>query len=665
MAAISACGGETVIVVETVVVEKEVKGDTVVETVVVEKEVKGDTVVETVVVEKEVKGATVVETVIVEKEVKGATVVETVIVEKVVDGKTITVIETVVVEKEVVVEVTPAPPTATPKQVFEANLPEPKSSNGQVTVLFAEIAPGTGLNSAGLDEQFHLFGVGEAAFRKSAGESAAPALATGWELNSDLSGGKLFLREGVQFHGGYGEMTAKDIAYTINDSNSNINPNSVQFNAGDFASVFGSNPFEVVDDYTVSFKFATDPDGNPVFDPRWNTELLNDHGQSFSVQSTAVRDQNGEDWMRDNPLISTGPFEIVEWTQNDKGIIEPVSWDHWLVNPKVDRITFVQVPESTTQKAMMRTGEADIANLIASGDFPEMQQRGYTKIATPGSGAPYGIFFTGNLWEKTHALTGEPLDLDGVFVRPEPWIGLVDDPESMEKARLVRQALARGFDRDKINDVLLDGLGNPVHVHYFLPTDSRWDTKYNYDYDPDLANQMLDEAGYERDSNGIRFDMPFFLQRSAVYEVGEAIAGYWQELGINVSVLKYNYLTFRPSVVQRTARMPWMTPCDWSKYTAWDAPKVATMTSLTRGGYSCGVEDPHIAEQYKRVAAETDPEVRSQINDELLEYMHNWALNVGAIQYPAGIWVNPKKITSWPVVGQTFAALEYEFIEAN
>lgn len=45
-----ACGGETVTVVETVIVEKEVKGDTVVETVIVEKEVKGDTVVQTVVV---------------------------------------------------------------------------------------------------------------------------------------------------------------------------------------------------------------------------------------------------------------------------------------------------------------------------------------------------------------------------------------------------------------------------------------------------------------------------------------------------------------------------------------------------------------------------------------------------------------------------------------
>ena len=68
---ITACGDtQTVVerVVETVVVEKEVgvKGDTVLQTVVVEKMIKGDTVVQTVVVEKEVKvkGDTVVQTVV-------------------------------------------------------------------------------------------------------------------------------------------------------------------------------------------------------------------------------------------------------------------------------------------------------------------------------------------------------------------------------------------------------------------------------------------------------------------------------------------------------------------------------------------------------------------------------------------------------------------------
>lgn len=62
-----ACGTDTEIVVQTVVVEKEVAGDTVVETVIVEKEVAGDTIVQTVEVEKIVTEQVVQTVVVTEK----------------------------------------------------------------------------------------------------------------------------------------------------------------------------------------------------------------------------------------------------------------------------------------------------------------------------------------------------------------------------------------------------------------------------------------------------------------------------------------------------------------------------------------------------------------------------------------------------------------------
>ena len=102
---------DTVTVVETVVVEKQVTAvERVVETVVVEKPVaRTEKVVETVVVEKHVtRIEKVVETVVVEKPVtRTEKIVETVVVEKVVEAvvvekpvtKTETVVETVTVEK--------------------------------------------------------------------------------------------------------------------------------------------------------------------------------------------------------------------------------------------------------------------------------------------------------------------------------------------------------------------------------------------------------------------------------------------------------------------------------------------------------------------------------------------------------------------------------------
>ena len=105
-------------VVETVVVERVIEGETVrvVETVIVEKPVtRTETVIETVVVEKLVEGKTVqvVETVVVEKQVTVTEkVVETVVVEKPVTVKEeveVKVVETVIVRQEVTIVATPTP----------------------------------------------------------------------------------------------------------------------------------------------------------------------------------------------------------------------------------------------------------------------------------------------------------------------------------------------------------------------------------------------------------------------------------------------------------------------------------------------------------------------------------------------------------------------------
>ena len=111
-----ACGGddaEVVTVVETVVVEREVtRTEKVVETVIVEKVVEGETVmvVETVIVDRPVtRTEKVIETVVVDRPVTVTEkVVETVVVEKQV---TVTekVVETVIVMQDVMVVATPTP----------------------------------------------------------------------------------------------------------------------------------------------------------------------------------------------------------------------------------------------------------------------------------------------------------------------------------------------------------------------------------------------------------------------------------------------------------------------------------------------------------------------------------------------------------------------------
>lgn len=272
--------------------------------------------------------------------------------------------------------------------------------------------------------------------------------------------------------------------------------------------------------------------------------------------------------------------------------------------------------------------------------------------------------FTGNLWETTNALTGEPIDFPshGVFVREIQWVGNPHQPDDannpagiddMEQARLVRQALARAVDREAIVEHVLGGVGEPVHVTYFSTNNPNWDSSWEYPYDVDEANSLLDQAGYPA-NDGVRFEIPLFVGpelgggEGPAGEIGDAIAGFWEDVGINVKVLKYAYGVFRPGLVSRSTVVPMLTSCDDGKESyPFDWPKGLVQTTLTRGGFSCGFESPQILEWYQAVASEPDRAERIRINKEYAAYMHNWALFPGYVTVPQAYYANPNYIADW------------------
>ncbi len=49
-----------------------------------------------------------------------------------------------------------------------------------------------------------------------------PGLATRWEVSEDKKSVRFFLRQGVQFHDGWGELTSEDVKYTLEMAMSDI-----------------------------------------------------------------------------------------------------------------------------------------------------------------------------------------------------------------------------------------------------------------------------------------------------------------------------------------------------------------------------------------------------------------------------------------------------------
>ena len=570
--------------------------------------------------------------------------------------------------------------TSTPIPI---NPPWPAAQElGIISIAIEDVPPGVGLGSAQLTDAMHYWGVGEVTMKTVMLGEVEPMLAESWELDFNPGdsipyGATLKIRDDVIFHGqglgdrsndggSWGPMTAHDIAFTINDGNGAINRASIHWQEVDFATMFGNIPAVAIDDTTLQVTFAKDYVGETMYDTRWAANLMNDAGRAFSVQSLNRYNAVGKTEMRDTNFIGTGPLHIVSWIQDDIGILDPVPYDHWNANAKVDRIVFKEVQWQDAQTALMEVGRIDAAPIrLSNSNFPRLLEGGFKTVDT-GLAGHASVVFSGNLWETHHARTGEPLDNAAVYMRDLPWIGNPDphDPgrtytmSDFEEGALVRNALARAIDRERINQDLLHGLGHPVHLNQFSPKNLNWQSKWEYPYDPVEAGRLLDEAGYPLE-NGKRFDIPLYAPNPNPFryeEIADTIAGFWEGIGVKTAVQKYSYHVYRPTIVARATTMPWVAHCNdgWSTW-PWNWPKSADHTSLTRGAFGCGIEIPEVAETWITVSTELDPAKQIEMNNELAQYLYDHTVSFGVVGVPTPITYNPIKIAEWPMEPALYA----------
>ena len=647
-----ACGSETT-VVETVIVEKQVtQVETVVETVVVEKQVEGETVrvVETVVVEKPVtRIEKVIETVVVERQVEGETVrvVETVVVEKAV---TVTerVVETVVVEKvvtevaTVVVEVDKVVEkllVATPTPSGEVMMPKPhKVPQGTMTIAARTVGKPHGdpekcIPACG-NEKFTL-GIYETMMGIDERANVLPRIAESWTVADDLSYVDFKITEGVPFHGGWGTVTAEDVAWGFNRASSGTNPNSVHDQAGQFAGLYEG--WEALDDLNVRMTVAT----LSVGALRWS---LSPFWQSMGIHSKALFDQLGPEGIRDQ-YIGTGPFEAREWVEDQHAILNAVD-GHWRKTPEMAQARILAVPDPVVRATMLRTGEADAAQVDIK-DIPALKSEGF--VADPTSSWMQGIFYGGNYWEDTIYGTDDPVSKDG-YDPSLPWVGEYGNDASMEQARLVREAMSRTIDRVGINDSIVEGLGFPTYVPMVSVRSPDYNDKWTVEYEPARGKSLLEEAGF---ASGFDVDLWGGGEPGpgTGREITEAIAAAWQnELGLNVTLDATEYSAHRPKTVEFTwNQLQFRIARDTNSALTLDLPKGGHASTVSVGGSICaGNLIPKFTELYNLSANETEADIRRGYALELIDYAQEWWLETGVIEIPNFAVYSDSKIKEWP-----------------
>jgi ABC-type transport system substrate-binding protein len=540
-----------------------------------------------------------------------------------------------------------------------------------------------------------LGGVEEGLFRFQDGNSMFPQLVDTWSIDDAGTKATMTLKQNIPFQAprgfedrDFGMLDAAELVEWFNRSNATTNPDSTYGDAGDFAAIFLEA--KVVDEWTIEVGLVS-----PVFFclPISQFGCLS---AARGPHKVTTADTYGVEWARAHH-IGTGPYVQGNCTPGDRCTVHAVD-SHWRKVGDVAEITGIQVPEATTQIAMMRNGAIDLATIDYQLLPDIIDGTNYRFLETmPGGFVTQSVIFSGNLWEEFHARTQEPLNPwdSPVYAQDYPWLGdpwqelhpenvkYTDDNNpagmtDMEQARLVRLALSVAIDRDGINENLLNGIGLPIYSEYMGPEYPGWDASrltgcFDVDgnritcsgtvesvpwelVDSDLAaaGALLDKAGYPL-VNGSRQGFPSItLQAYAAeagpvgLEVADAVMSDWSRLGIETIGLIEDYGgVISPRMRVREQINPVLKNGDvHSNVYPLDWPMPTVDTSSSRPGWGIAFESPAGARWLFEILAEKDPKVREAKHLEWVDYSMFWIQYAGVFEVPKGI-VSNSRIVSW------------------
>jgi peptide/nickel transport system substrate-binding protein len=183
-----------------------------------------------------------------------------------------------------------------------------------------------------------------------------PDLAKEWEISEDNTEITFQLKEGIEFHKGYGEFTAEDVKFSFEriiaeDANS---PEAQSF--------INLERVEVINQYTVKL-ILTQPMG------RLFTSTL-PFNAGLIVSKKAVEEM-GREKFASNP-IGTGPYVFEEWDVNNNITLKRND-DYFEAGAEYGEIVFMPMSDPTSQELALQSGEIDIGQLTLD-NFDQISQ---------------------------------------------------------------------------------------------------------------------------------------------------------------------------------------------------------------------------------------------------------------------------------------------------
>ena len=324
-----------------------------------------------------------------------------------------------------------------------------------------------------LAESYEMFQLQYATLLSTSSVDFTPdaGLAESWEASADGKTWTYNLRPDLLWSDGT-PLTANDVVYTFNRI---LEGRYEQRNYGNY--VRNITSVTAPDDRTV---VMTTKVPSPIME-RLAVYILPEHVWS-AIDGKAVRSFANEP-AEGETLVGSGPFLVVE--RRTGQFIRMVANDNYYKGrPNVDELVFRVYNNPDALGQALIKGEIDFASGLTADVFSTLEgQEGITTYAGSYSGFNELAFNMG-----AALVDGTPIG-DG-------------NPHLQDQQ--VRLAIAHSIDRQQMVDRILDGYGTPGSsiippTYTTLHVDPGTQT-----YDPALANQILDDAGYAMGPDGVR-----------------------------------------------------------------------------------------------------------------------------------------------------------------
>ena len=369
-----------------------------------------------------------------------------------------------------------------------------------------------------------------------------PQTITEWSVDDTGSVWTLKVQKGVQFHKDWGELKAEDIVFSMEEYAS---PDTVNTQQNVMARLFGQEGGgpKVIDDYTIEVDTVT-RQADFIYKLFIPETMATASKKMFQELGDEVAGPQG---------VGTGSWEFVEQRSGEYWKFQAVA-NHWRQSPEFAELMLRAIPEEATRVANFKTDKLDtfLMAFDSKPDVDETPDIRYMAVANGGS-THMGLHpnhYVGmgesDFEERRPGAFNCLKDNACPWVSPNPDL---DSPE-WERARKVREAMLIAVDYEEVVDTLLGGEGTPQSLWTWENRIRELDHKYRVrPFDPERAKQLLAEAGYE---DGFNIEVTASIRNiAAEAESCEAVAQYWNDIGISTKINRVPASTIIPIVQAR------------------------------------------------------------------------------------------------------------------